>query len=107
MNPLDFIILMSLVITIIVEFFVYWLAFRHHLFKLFGYSVLVNCLTVPVVFILNNFIGFYFSEILVFIAEGFLIVYLLKTSYKKAFIVSFIANLATAFIGVVVNFFPF
>jgi hypothetical protein len=100
MNYADIILLGALVLTILIEFVVLWIAFRKPLHML-GYSALINGLTLPAAYIIDTFLGFYVTEVIVFIAEVFLIKLLLQPTYKKAVIVSLVANLITAFISFV------
>jgi len=100
MSYTDIILLGALVLTILIEFVVLWIAFRRPL-RMLGYSALINSLTLPAAYIIDTFLGFYITEVIVFIAEIFLIKLLLQSTYKKAIIVSLIANLITALISFV------
>jgi hypothetical protein len=87
----------SLIITLILEFIVYSIAIRKKYFSLLAYSILINSLTNPLA---NFFYGinynFLIIELFVFIIEAFLIKFLVSTNYKKAIIISLIANLLSA-----------
>ena len=94
------ILILALLATIFVEFLAYFILIRKNPLKLFLYSVLINSITNPLAnFAYQIFGNFLIIEILVFLAEGFLIKVLFQTNYQKAFLVSFCANLASALIG--------
>lgn len=93
-------LILALVLTILIEFFIYCLILRREFLMLFVYSALINSVTNP---LLNLGAMFGFSlillEILVFVSEIFLIKPLMKISFKKAAAISLIANLASLLIG--------
>jgi len=94
---------LSLLITIIAEFFVILAFMRHKPLKLLLYSVLINSFTLPLAtylyyYILESFVA---VELLVFLAEGILLMLLLRISARKAFLISLAANFATAMIGLI------
>lgn len=104
--------LTALLITIAVEFFVYLIFIRQKPGQLFLYSVLINCLTQPPAVWAyneltlsgdNNLIYLYFLiiELVVFLAEAFLVLLLFRVKLLKALIISFSANLITALISFV------
>lgn len=91
----------ALIFTIFVESIIIWLFIKKEPHKIFFYAVLINSFTVPVATytyqnILNNFL---FIEFFVFILEVFLIMLLLEIKFKKAVLVSFMANFVTSAIG--------
>src|SRR3989344_7732498 len=92
--------ILSLIITIIIEFGIIWIFIRKDISKLFLYAVLINSFTLPIAtFSYQNIIdSFFLIEILVLFAESILIMLLLKTKYSKALLISFIANLITSMI---------
>lgn len=101
----------ALLLTIAVEFVVYYIFIRSKPFKLFLYSCIINCLTHPVAFYfyseysltydLNNNFNIYFLviEIVVFLAEIFPLKILLKVNLQKAVMIALIANLITALLS--------
>lgn len=93
--------ILSLIITIVVEFFVIWIFVKRDTSKLFLYAVLINSFTLPLAtFFYQNLINnFYLIETLVVSAESILIMLLLKTKYPKALLISFVANFITAMIS--------
>lgn len=98
MNPFFY-----LATTIILEFIVYFIAVRKNVLSLLGYCVLINLVTWPLANLLYSIVGLFFIiEIGVLVAESVLIKYLLNISWKKAIIISFIANLITAIIGLII-----
>jgi len=93
--------ILSLIITILIEFGVIWIFIRKDISKLFLYTILINSFTLPLATfsyqkIINNF---FFIETAVIFAESILIMLLLKTKYSKALLISFIANFITAMIS--------
>ncbi len=100
MSPMYWYIL-SLIITIVIEFSVIWIFVRKDTSKLFLYAVLINSFTLPLAtFSYQNLINnFYLIEILVIFAESILILLLLKTKYQRALLISFVANFITAMIS--------
>lgn len=105
--------LAALLITIAVEFFVYLVIIRQKPLQLFLYSVLINGLTQPIaLWALNRvilssynpdlfYLYFIIIEIIVFLAEIFLVQLLLRVKLIKALIISFSANLITALLSFV------
>ncbi len=100
MSPMYWYIL-SLIITIVIEFSVIWIFVRKDTSKLFLYAVLINSFTLPIAtFSYQNLINnFYLIEVLVIFAESILIMLLLKIKYSKALLISFVANFVTAMIS--------
>ena len=96
-------LIFNLIITIIVEFFVYYLFIKKDISKLFLCSVLINSFTLPIATYsyytaLDNLI---IIEILVWVAELFLIKWLFETNYSKSVWMSLSANLITYLIGII------
>jgi len=95
-------ILLSLILTVAIEFLVYTLLVKKDAIKLLFYSFVINLFTVPLA---NIFIGFYglqslfIVELIVFLVEAPLIIILLKLKPLKAFILSLIANLVSTAVG--------
>ena len=93
-------IIIALIVTILIEFFIYSLFLRKNYLKLLGYSILINGLTNPLANLFFNGAGLVLLiEILVFVVEIFLIKYLFRIKYLKAILISFIANLISFLIG--------
>jgi hypothetical protein len=98
----------ALFLTIAVEFIVYIFYIRSKPLVIFFYAVIINCLTHPAAFYfysifseksnLNNNFNVYFLiiEIVVFLAEILPIKFLFNIDLKKAVLISFSANIATA-----------
>jgi hypothetical protein len=98
--------LLALIVTILVEFVVYFVFIRKKPLKLFLYSALINSFTLPIATygyqnILNNLLV---VETLVFLAEIPLIKLLLEIKYSKSLLLSFVANFATSLIGLIFYF---
>lgn len=95
-----FVILLS---TIIIEFFVYLIFIREKVWKIFLYSLLINSVTNPIMnFLYGINFNLYILEIGVFIIEIFLIKFLFKINYKKAILISLIANLLSFILGLII-----
>lgn len=105
--------LTALGLTIAVEFFVYLIFIRQKPWQLFLYAVLINCLTQPsAVWAFNKltlsgdinlyYVYFLIIELVVFLAETFLVLLLFRVKLLKAFIISFSANLITALLSFVI-----
>lgn len=88
-------------ITVVVEFAILWLFIKKTPEKLFLYSLLINSFTLPIAtYSYENIItNIYIIEISVILAESILIMILLQIKYKKAFLISLIANFVTTVIG--------
>jgi hypothetical protein len=98
MNPFFY-----LAVTIIIEFIVYIIAIRKNIALLFLYCILINAVTWPLANIFYDISGlFWIIEIFVFALECILIKYLMNISWKRAIILSLIANLITALIGIII-----
>ncbi len=93
--------LLALLITILVEFLIFWVFVRKDSLKLFLYSALINSFTLPLaVYSYQNVLkNFYVTEILVVFAESIVVMLLLRTKYSKALLISFAANFVTALIS--------
>ncbi|MEA3292994.1 MAG: hypothetical protein U9P88_00755 [Patescibacteria group bacterium] len=93
--------ILSLIVTVVIEFSVIWIFVKKDISKLFLYAVLINSFTLPLAtFYYQNLINnFYLVEALVIFAESILIMLLLKTKYPRALLISFVANLITAMIS--------
>lgn len=86
-----------LILTVIIEFAVFLAVFRKNPKQLLFYSVLINSFTNPLANLAFSISGnFLLIEFAVFLAEIFLIRELFETNLKKAFIVSLLANAASA-----------
>lgn len=96
-------LIIALTITIIVEFLILYIILKNSPFKILFYSLLINSLTLPVAtYIYQNLLeNLFIIEIFVIIAESILIMVLFKIDYKKALIISIIANGITALIGII------
>ena len=96
----DFVL--SLVVTIIVEFTILWALSRRPVLAVLTCSALVNAFTQPLATYLyeimpNKFLAIEGRVVLV---ESVLIAFLLKLKYGRAFLLSLAANFATAAIGI-------
>ncbi|MBU0530114.1 MAG: hypothetical protein KKC05_00405 [Nanoarchaeota archaeon] len=93
--------LLSLILTIVIEFFIIWLILRKDPKITLLYVSLINLLTQP----LANFAFIYFGmnflllEVLVFLVEIILIKILFRLGYQKSILLSFAANAVTALIS--------
>jgi hypothetical protein len=95
--------LFYLFFTIIIEFIVYIISIKKNILNLLLYSLLINLVSWPLAILFYDLFGlFWIIEIEVFILESVLIKYLVEISWKKAIFISFIANLITALIGLLI-----
>ena len=100
MNDFSYYII-PLILTILVEFIIYWFIIKKKLSKLFVNSILINSFTLP----LANYIyiyhlhNFFIIEILVIFIEILLIYLLFDIMFKKALFLSFVANIVSASLG--------
>jgi len=104
-------LIIALALTITLEFLIAWALLRRTPLKLFIYSVLINCFTLPIaIYIYTHYqpqdsyhsqhLLLYFSlEFIVFAVEIPLWWLLTKIKLPKAIILSFLANLVTSLIG--------
>jgi len=96
----------ALLITIIIEFVVYFIIVRKNPQELLLYSVLINSFTNPLANIANGFLSnFLLIEAIVIIVEILLINALFKIDYKKAALISVLANIVSAIIPFIFIFF--
>ncbi|MFT4304763.1 MAG: hypothetical protein ACMXX8_01600 [Candidatus Woesearchaeota archaeon] len=97
--------LIPFLILLILEFIIVYLFFRknHSLYNILLLVLLINLFTWPLansLFAMFKTVLFLIIlEILIITTEAIFIKFILKTNYKKAFIVSFLANIASFVIG--------
>ena len=94
-----------LIVTIIIEFFILWLFIRKNPLRIFFYAALINLSTLPIANYLyqnisNNFL---LIELAVFLIEWILIMVLFEIKYYRALLLSFVANLITAVISLLLR----
>ncbi len=93
----------SWIITVIIEFFVFWLFIKKESSKLFAASILINSVTLPLA--TSIYLFFYpnliLIEVAVFLVEIFLLKLLLEVEYKESILISVVANSATALLGLI------
>lgn len=106
--------LISLLVTLLIEipivfFFVYSIYKRKEKFDIIFSGILASVLTLPYFwFILPYYISdrityIVLGELVVIIIEAFIYFRLLKLKLRQAILISFLANLASTLIGLVVN----
>lgn len=99
-----------LFITIAVEYVVYVLFFRKDFLSLFFYAILINLFTHPLAYYFYNYLTspesssafnvyFLIVELVVFLTETVLIMILFRIDLKKAVLLSFLSNIATALLS--------
>ncbi len=92
-----------LFITIIFELITYFFFIKKPITRMVFFVILINCFTHPIATIAYaKFNYLIIIEIGVFLTEIFLIKWLFEINYKKATIISFVANLLTAIIGMII-----
>jgi len=91
-------------LTFFVELIVYFIFLKEKKEQIILYCFLINLFTWPLAILLYHFKPelFYFIEFFVFLIESILIMLLFKINWKKALLISFIANFITAFIGLLI-----
>ena len=94
--------LINFLLTFIIELIIFYLFIRKKYFRTAFYVLLINLFTWPLANLAYGFWNhLFFIEIGVFIVEGFLILLLFNLGWKKAFLISFIANLISAVVGLI------
>ena len=83
------------------EFIIIWIFIKSSLLKSLLASVVINLITVPLVNVLNLELGieFFYLEIIVFVVEIFLLLFIFRTRFGRAFVVSLLMNAASAAVG--------
>jgi len=91
----------ALLITTITEFLIFFIFIKNDPLKLFFYSMIINSLTLPLATYgyLNIIKNIYMVELIVILAESFVIMFLLEVPYKKALYISISANIITTVVG--------
>ena len=103
--PVSF--LFAFVLTILLEFFPFMFFLRGCFKTRFLYLVLINAVTLPLLWVFMPFfyrfypVSLLFGEILVVVAEAVLIVFLLEKNWGKAFKASILMNALSALVGFV------
>ncbi len=100
-------LLYTLLLTILLEFLVIWIFFRKKPLKVLFYTILINCLTLPLAtygynYIISNLV---LVEIMVILAESLLIMLLFKIKYGKALLISAVANVVSTLVGLLIFWF--
>jgi len=94
-------ILMGFLLTFLIELAIFWIFIRKNHGETLFYVLLINAFTWPLANLIYGFWqDFILIELGVFIAEGFLIALLFELDYKKAFLLSFVANFISALAGI-------
>lgn len=96
----------ALLLTIGLEWLVYLLVIRQQPGKLLFYSVLVNAATEPLaLFVFQNLVpNFWLVEAAVAVTESVLLALVFRLSYRRALLLSFVANAFSASVGVIIFF---
>lgn len=93
-------VFLAFFLTFIIELIVYFILVKEKKSKIVLYCLLINAFTWPLAQITYSFYGFFWLvEAGVFLIEGILISLLFKINWKKAFIISLIANFLTSIFG--------
>jgi len=85
-------------LTFLVEFFIVWLFLRKSVkgLQLLEYVFLINMFTWPIANVLFfTFGSFWTIEVGVILVESYLILLLMEIKFKKALLISFVANIVT------------
>lgn len=95
--------LFAFFLTFIFEFIIYLFFIKEKKKEIFCYCFLINLFTWPLANLFFDFIKlFLVVELSVFIVEFILIKYLFNINWKRAVIISLIANLVTALLSFLV-----
>jgi len=96
-------LIIAWILTIFIEFMIIWGFEKNEPLKLLFYSFIVNSITLPLASYtyLHIYPNLIMVEFLVIVAEGLLLKYLLEIDYKRATLLSFVANLSTFLVGVI------
>lgn len=92
----------ALFTTIILEFLVIWIFLRDQPARTLIYTILINCFTLPLATYAYYYVIFdlLLVEILVIVIESLFIKLLFNIKYPNALLISVIANVITALVGV-------
>jgi hypothetical protein len=98
-------LLIALLLTIILEFFVYLILIQKGPLDLMLFSLLINSFTNPILNYLYNyaFHNLYFLEAIVVLVEGYLLASLAEIGYVKALQVSLAANTLSLAVGLIIS----
>ncbi len=93
-------LIFAFVITVILEFLVVWAFIRKDIRKVLLYEFLINLFTWPLATV-ASYLGanLLLIELVVVILEGILIKHLFDLKYPKSFVISIVANVVSAFLG--------
>ncbi|MDD1657956.1 MAG: hypothetical protein LUQ41_05775 [Methanomicrobiales archaeon] len=96
----------SLIATILIEAGLYWIVQRGEFPRLFLYSILINCVTLPPATWIYRYMvpDLFIVEAGVVLVEMLLILALMQIPLSRAFLLSVVANGTTAVVGVLVAF---
>ena len=95
-------LVLTLLLTIAVEFLILWPLTRRPPLKVLVYSILINSLTQPAAaYVYRNLLGaLLVVELGVVLVETVLIMLLFRIRYRRALLFSLLANLASALLGI-------
>jgi len=93
------------ILTIVIEFTIFWLIIRKEPLKLLSVSLLINSVTLPLATLSYHYLFFnlLLTETIVWLVESFFLRILLEIDYKKALIISLLANFATSVLGLFIK----
>ncbi len=95
-----FLVLIGFVLTLAIEFLIVLAFLRKNPAEIFYLCFLINLFSWPIANLVYGFYGgFYVIELVVILVESVLIMLLFRVGYWKALVVSFLANLVSAFVG--------
>jgi|GEM_PF-597410 hypothetical protein len=100
-----YLIIFPWILTLIIEFAILWLFIRKEPFKLFSVSLLINSVTLPLATLSYQYLFFnlLLTETIVWLSESIFLKILLEIDYKKALIISLVANLVTSVLGLFIK----
>jgi len=96
--------LLNFLLTFIIELIIFYLFFRKNYLKTAFYVLFINLFTWPIANLIYSVWPFlFFIEMGVLIIEGFFIMLLFKFNWKKAFLISFVANFISSLVGLILS----
>ena len=95
-------LLLNFLLTFIIELIIFYLILRRDYTQTTFYVLLINAFSWPIANLIYGFWGhLVFIELAVFFVEGFIIMLLFNLNWKKAFFMSFVANIVSAAVGLI------
>lgn len=104
-NSPIFIILISFLLTWIIEYLIILSFLKENKLKILLCSLLINLFTWPLAQLFASYTNILIIEVSVFFIESIFLKYLFNLKLSKAILISFVANLASFLLGIVISMF--